>query len=799
MDLTGAPSRSQSNTSKSITTTSNVTPPRLAYFCIYNANFGPTEETQHEQLLYYYARKTVSIDAKMRQIGLAQGLTNFAKIFSPNAPCENVHSQKNRLVFYEAEPGYWLHMSIELGTIRKTVKGSDGKQRVITEYQEHDLHDTALRAMLEQAYLMYRVAHGTMDSLVQAHSNNNNSSPNAHSSGYNTRPLQRRLEEFFEPLVLQWDFEGNGTGFHIATSLERALNGIHYLPLSRETYVAIDGVLKAVKAKYEAVTHAMVTFENQLVSSDIRDEDLQAVWRQVLQWTGHGYWQPTFQDRAHPSDMLSGDASASSSSRKAKKSSGLAAGTFKFAKSWSNTGLFGFYKAATSSSSAPSSPPSHSPSAVGAAGGVTGPGSGNVSAATTPPLSPSFRPPSRLGSPAPSIRSVDSSGILGGSALDGTVGENKAELASLWFGQYIASDNVDEHYGITYKHKSGLALTFFILADAQEGMTANTGTPNSHGHEHKRKGATILEAESLARGIEELFSSHQYPSLEHYEARTQGDGNQELVLESNVEDATSTPLEGSLASTVGPSSPSYFPPSGPRSRNNPNATNSTFGGSSSRSSIGGGGISGSLRDSETDGEVDLSKAIEWVAKKVVEDAWTARRLGGALSGDKVIRYLYFNRMNFAIKSRLGFPENGNINGYTGRNKDPRAVQGSSTLSAMTNTISKSGTGTKVLGADGFVFGPEVALALLDIKQDFERMPDAVEITSRSPANHWVIGKRFEDREVYMIVSRKDSTLLEVEDEVRRITSLYFSGTTLSASSSATPAVIPTITTPDPTS
>lgn len=30
------------------------------------------------------------------------------RIFSPTTPCENVHSQKNRLVFYEAEPGYWL-------------------------------------------------------------------------------------------------------------------------------------------------------------------------------------------------------------------------------------------------------------------------------------------------------------------------------------------------------------------------------------------------------------------------------------------------------------------------------------------------------------------------------------------------------------------------------------------------------------------------------------------------------------------------------------------------------------------
>ncbi|KAF9977942.1 hypothetical protein BGZ73_004382 [Actinomortierella ambigua] len=771
MDLTGAP-RTQSTTSTTNTGSNQYTPPRLGYFCVYNADFGPTEETQHEQLLYYVARKTVSIDAKMRQIGLAQGLTNFAKIFSPNAPCENVHSQKNRLVFYEAEPGYWLHMSVELGTIRRTVKGFDGQPRVLIEYQEHDLHDMALRAMLEQAYLMYRVAHGTMDSLVVRTPQPNNSN----SSGFNTRPLQRRLEEFYEPLVLHWDFEGNGSGFHIATSLERALNGIHYLPLSRETYVAIDGVLKAVKAKYEAVTHAMVTFENQLVSSDIRDEDLQAVWRQILQWTGNEYWQPTFQDRQLPEK------------EEVKKKRGLAAGTFKFAKSWSNAGLFGFYKAATSTSASPTG----SGTGVGAgAGGAAGSGSGNVSATTTPPLSPSLRPPSRVGSPAPSIHSVD--GVLVGSALEGqsSIGENKTDLESLWFGQYIASEAVEEHYAIIYRHKSGLALTFFILADTQEGMPAQTEQLHPSGHEIRRKGATILEAESLARGIEELFSSHQYPSLEHYEARTQGDGNQELVLESSVEDATSTPLNGSVVSAGGaPSSPSYLSPTAAphssislsHSSTNNNATNSTYG-------TGGSSSGGSLRgrDDSIDGDIDLSKSIEWVAKKVTEDAWTARRLGGVISNDKAIRYLYFNRMNFAVKSRLGFPEVGGSVSTT-KNRDPRAGTApgaSSSAPSTTPNASKSSIGK---GQAGDQLGPDVALALLDIKQDFERMPDAVEITTRSPANHWIVAKRFEDREVYMIVSRKDSSLVEVEDEVRRITSLYFSGTTLSSSSTAPPTI-----------
>lgn len=195
-----------------------------------------------------------------------------------------------------------------------------------------------------------------------------------------------------------------------------------------------------------------------------------------------------------------------------------------------------------------------------------------------------------------------------------------------------------------------------------------------------------------------------------------------------------------------------------------------------------------LDPSSGNGETSRS-LLEDVARQVVKDATTARGLGGAIANDKEIRFLYFNRMNLAIKAQLG-------------------------------TVSGVGKNSGVGGSSGaLMLGSEVAMSLLDIKQDFDRMPDATEITTRSPSNYWIVGKRFEDREVYMIVSRKDSTLVEVEgthagvrwddkmllcvnfmrllmfvfsffftcmvvDEVRKLTSLYFNNNTLSAHSHA---------------
>ncbi|KAF9915331.1 vacuolar fusion protein ccz1 [Lobosporangium transversale] len=590
------PSSSSSSSGPASTSSS------LGYFCIYNPEFGPTDETQHEQLLYYVARKTVSMDVKMRNIGLAQGLVNFARIFSPTAPCENVHSQKNRLVFYEAEPGYWLHLCIELGTIRRSIKGADGKYRVVIEYLEHEIHDAIVSALLRQAYAMYKVANGTMESLVIAHNGN-------------TRPLQRRLEEFFESWVLGWNFEKDMT-------LERALDGIHYLPLSKTGvgFQNIDQIVRSVRERYKGlITHSMITFEDQLVASDIRDEDLKAVWNHVLQITGY--------DSASMSSLL--DRREEEEARKRKQTS-----TFRFGKSWSNTSIFGFYRSSPS--------------------------------ATTPPSTPPLRPASRVSSPAPSIRSVEGITIPGSSNANtlsapdiNTAGSSprpsgesealltaggKAQVNPLWYGQDANSEDVEEHLGITFKHKSGLNICFFA-------SLANSASQQ-----------LIDNPEQFTRELEEFLSGMIYD-------------------------------------------PPLLDPNG----------------------------SGSSNSSES---IITRSLLEEVARQMVKESITARTLGGAFSPgsnngngsgggsgiDKEIRFVYFNKMNLAIKVQLG----------------------------------------STTGRGGFTIGSDMALSLLDIKQDFDRMPGASEITTRSPSNHWIVGKRFEDREVYMIVSRKDSTLVEVE-------------------------------------
>lgn len=87
-----------------MTTSSNpskVIPAQLSFLAIYNPSLGPTDETFQDQLVFYYSRaahdarvaakKNARNDLaggdalrneeneKLRQIGLAQGMVDFAK------------------------------------------------------------------------------------------------------------------------------------------------------------------------------------------------------------------------------------------------------------------------------------------------------------------------------------------------------------------------------------------------------------------------------------------------------------------------------------------------------------------------------------------------------------------------------------------------------------------------------------------------------------------------------------------------------------------------------------------------
>ena len=119
-----------------------VKPAELDYLAIYNPSLGPTDETLHDQIVYYYSRKSSESqkssrsssddqdreerNERLRRIGLAQGMIEFAKYvhlhwrwcqdqalllcraFSDGAPVDAVDSEHSRILMHELEAGWWL-------------------------------------------------------------------------------------------------------------------------------------------------------------------------------------------------------------------------------------------------------------------------------------------------------------------------------------------------------------------------------------------------------------------------------------------------------------------------------------------------------------------------------------------------------------------------------------------------------------------------------------------------------------------------------------------------------------------
>ncbi|OCT51514.1 hypothetical protein CLCR_07971 [Cladophialophora carrionii] len=123
-----------------------VVPAHLSYLAIYNPSLGSTDEALRDQIVFYYSHKleaeigrqareknaTSGKDVssrerdaaekkqeaieneRLRQVGLAQGMVNFAKNFSNSGSLESVDTEKSRVVLKEVEPGWWILAAVAL-------------------------------------------------------------------------------------------------------------------------------------------------------------------------------------------------------------------------------------------------------------------------------------------------------------------------------------------------------------------------------------------------------------------------------------------------------------------------------------------------------------------------------------------------------------------------------------------------------------------------------------------------------------------------------------------------------------
>ncbi|KAJ2753395.1 hypothetical protein GGI19_003167 [Coemansia pectinata] len=228
---------------------STVYPVALSHFAVFCPALGPDEDNTHEQLLFYaaaalppfypysandyYARTThlrrrssgssssaviatptatpasttvtkplgptagkgsgggervVSLDMKLREIGLAAALVTFANSFGTGKNNFHVvHSEKRRTVVFEPEPGVLMQLSVVLP--RRVRPYGKEKDAYSIEFLDSEVSDEALRAWVESEYWAFHLLFGPLQRALAGEQ----------------QTVRRQLDAFFGRTLWHWD------------------------------------------------------------------------------------------------------------------------------------------------------------------------------------------------------------------------------------------------------------------------------------------------------------------------------------------------------------------------------------------------------------------------------------------------------------------------------------------------------------------------------------------------------------------------------------------------------------------
>ncbi|KAJ1831706.1 hypothetical protein LPJ63_004090 [Coemansia sp. RSA 2711] len=146
--------------------------------------------------------RVVSLDTKLREIGLGAALIAFAGSFGgpqaedPRARRQrrfhSVHTEKRRTLIYEPEPGVLVQLAVVLP--RRVRPFGKEKDAYSIEFLDSELSDQALRAWLAQEYCAFVLLFGPVGRVLEA------------GAGVGERQLvKRQLDAFFGRTMWQWD------------------------------------------------------------------------------------------------------------------------------------------------------------------------------------------------------------------------------------------------------------------------------------------------------------------------------------------------------------------------------------------------------------------------------------------------------------------------------------------------------------------------------------------------------------------------------------------------------------------
>lgn len=231
--------------------------PKLLCFFLFNSTWGPREEDEDQKVVYFWPEST-GMAARLRRIGLVEGVTRFMSKFSA-APAHSLHTQRERTAFFEVEPDYWLCLAVSLPFIRRpasnnTTAGggnSNGSAEVI-EFRPEDVSDAVLLALLRRAHAMFCLFHGGLARALER-------------AGGERSQLTKWLDHFYSRYLTTLGVE--------RADLVSEWGGIQYLALGAAEFLRVRALVNRVEeADAAVVRHSLFLQAGQLVWSGVGPE-----------------------------------------------------------------------------------------------------------------------------------------------------------------------------------------------------------------------------------------------------------------------------------------------------------------------------------------------------------------------------------------------------------------------------------------------------------------------------------------------------------------------------------------------
>eukprot|EP00095_Tigriopus_kingsejongensis_P003752 maker-scaffold911_size81771-snap-gene-0.21 protein:Tk03752 transcript:maker-scaffold911_size81771-snap-gene-0.21-mRNA-1 annotation:"vacuolar fusion protein ccz1 homolog" len=229
---------------------------RLLRYVVFKSTLGPREGEEAKKIIYYYPEDE-ELDVQIQHVGLAEGCANFSQVFFPqHQPCKSLQTQKTRTVFFAAEDGYWLTLTVSVPFSKKTTK----KGGECTEYRPDDVHDGVLYSILSHSYQIFRFFMGGFAFSWEV-------------SDDEVDAFKARVSSFFSKYIPTIK-----PGF---ADIVDEFQAVQFLSLEAKSFLQVKAFVKKIEDEFPAVERVMFFQQGNVVWSDLQHDDTKLLYHYI--------------------------------------------------------------------------------------------------------------------------------------------------------------------------------------------------------------------------------------------------------------------------------------------------------------------------------------------------------------------------------------------------------------------------------------------------------------------------------------------------------------------------------------